>query len=59
MKFISVTISNEPINISLYINADHILSMLEKNDKTMIVFIDGSTLLVEEHIDDLLEDIRR
>ena len=56
MKFISVTISNES---NLYINADHILSMLDKNGNTMIVFIDGSTLLVEEHIDDLLEDIRR
>lgn len=59
MKFISVTMSNELNDTLLYINADHILSMLEKSGKTMIVFIDGSTMLVEEYIDDLLEDIRR
>lgn len=58
MKFISVTMSDNP-NCLLSINADYILSMLEKEGgRTMIVFVDGTALLVEEDIPDLLEMMR-
>ena len=42
----------------MYINMDNIkfLTPVEYGTRTLIVFIDGDKLLVEESIEDLLED---
>ena len=54
--FLKVT--NVQTGTELYINIDNVRSLIPMEDgpMTLIVFNDGSKLVVEESIDDLLED---